>query len=108
MDAKQRKMLNKTFQSSNYSNKFGTLLIVSLRKTFFDIIDERIPFTSSLNSNFISTVSVADGNIITTSKWTNFNLFAFEYSWTERVVKFRGHDSTHENLVTVRQIKSKR
>ena len=85
------------------------LLIVSFRKTFFDIIDERIPFTNSSNTAVIYTVSVADGNIITTSEWKNFNLFAFENSWTERVVEFRGSSNhSRKNLVTVRKIQSDR
>ena len=68
----------------------NSLLTFTLRYTFFDLI-ENIQYPRSLNSEAIpghpeaiSGVSVANGKIITTSKWTNFSLFSHEKDgWTK-------------------------
>ena len=72
----------------------------------FDRIYEEIAFPWSLNSDYISTVSVSDKRIITTSQRTNFNLFWLEVNdWEESFVDFV-LESEHqvfesEQLVTV-------
>ena len=59
-------------------------LTFTLRKTFFDIINEDIGYPCFLNSDVIGGVSLANGKIITTSKLTNYSLFSYENdSWTK-------------------------
>ena len=79
----------------------------------FDRIYEEIAFPWSLNSDFISTVSVSDKRIITTSQRANFNLFWLEVNdWEESFVDFV-LESEHqvfesEQLVTVQNPITKR
>ena len=98
MVAKQRKIET---QSPNIS-----LLIFTLRQTFFDLIDENIEYPRSINSDIITAVSQANDKIITTSKWTDFSLFSYEEDgWTESVIEFSDDfsnlDSSSEQLLTV-------
>ena len=73
----------KTTWDSNLNMKNESLTF-TLRKTFFDIINEDIGYPCSLNSDVIGGVSLANGKIITTSKLTNFSLFSYENdSWTK-------------------------
>ena len=59
-------------------------LTFTLRKTFFDIINEDIGYPCFLNSDVFFGVSLANGKIITTSKLTNFSLFSYENdSWNK-------------------------
>ena len=60
-------------------------LTFTLRKTFFDIMNEDIGYPCFSNSDVIGGVSLANGKIITTSKLTNYSLFSYENdSWTKR------------------------
>ena len=77
----------------------------------FDRIYEEIAFPWSLNSDFISTVSVSNEKIITTTQPANFNLFWLEEDgWIESVVDFVSERVVFESeqLVTVRKIETKR
>ena len=113
-----------------------SLFIYTLRKTFFDLIED-IQFPHKLVENFnfwsrallekggthslnatvdtpgLSTVSFANGKIITTSQWLNFTLFSLEDNdWTESVVEFSGDRLPlgwlDDQLLTVRNLESKR
>ena len=84
-------------------------LTFTLRKTFFDIINEDIGYPCSLNSDVIGGVSLAHGKIITTSKLTNYSLFSYEDdSWTESDVdvptEILSFESPEEQLLTVKNL----
>ena len=107
-----------------------SLLIYTLRKTFFDRVEENIQYPRLFVRAFVnwselveswtpyqpglSAVSVANGKIITTSQSTNFTLFSLEDNeWTESVVEFPGDFSNfafefREQLLTVRSLEFKR
>ena len=73
----------KTTWDSNL-NKKNESLTFTLRKTFFDIINEDIGYPCSSNSDVFHGLSLAHGKIITTSKLTNYSLFSYENdSWTK-------------------------
>ena len=117
--------------------KNKSLRIYTLRKTFFDIIEENIQFPRLLiravngwfneffgsdsynlygsetsNPPGLSAVSVANGKIITTSQSTDFTLFSLEDNeWTESVVEFPWDfipSAFNEQLLTVRNLDCKR
>ena len=78
-----------------------------LSETFFDLIDEDIGYPYTFNSDIVTAVSLAIGNLITTSRWTNFSLFSYEKEgWSEKFIDFREEISnlsfSSEQLVTVR------
>ena len=121
MVAKQRKIQALT--------KNKSLLIYTLRKTFFDRIEENIQYPRLLVRAFVmrselikrdlepppslSAVSVANGKIILTSQSTKFTLFSLgDNDWTESFVEFPGNFSMFplykEQLLTVRSQESKR
>ena len=82
-------------------------------KTFFDLIDEDIEYPHKFNSGIVTAVSLANDQIITTSKWTNFSLFSYKIvDWTESVIEFREDISnsyiSSEQLLTVRHRESGR
>ena len=98
----------KTTWDSNL-NKKNESLTFTLRKTFFDIINEDIGYPSFSNSDVIGGVSLANGKIITTSKLTNYSLFSYEDdSWTESDVdvptEILSFESPEEQLLTVRNL----
>ena len=90
-----------------------SLLTFTLRYTFFDFIYENFQYPYSFNSKAISGVSLANGKIITTSEWTNFNLFSNEKDgWTESEVDVPNEILSlfmpMEQLLTVKNFESLR